>query len=260
MRRRLPVSLCVILGLLTGCGKGPSTRPGNATGNTKAVPAKAGTRSGGHPTPPKSLSFTQSGLHNCGTVAMLISWAYTRPGKAAGLVEEHKDGSYWVKTASGQEIIVSPADLKAAEDANTISCKPDDPWSRIVLTAFIKSKSDAGKLDFKAIEWIYAGDIAEFLSGGQSGGFEIKPETVASNGAITVGKPVSLERLNKALTNFKGYPMVAYTNRRVHIWAVLDYDPDQRRILIRNPRKATSEWVALSEFSSRFQLIVVADF
>lgn len=251
----------MILGLLAGCGKSPSTRPGRSIGNTRAVPSKApGARSGENPTRPKSLSFTQSGSHNCGTVAMLISWAYTRPEKAAGLVEEHKDGSYWVKNASGKEVIVSPTDLKTAEEANVISCKANDPWFRIVLTAFIKSKSKPGKLDFRAIEWIYAGDIAEFLSGGQSGGFEIKPETVASNGAITVGKPVSLDRLNKALTNFKGYPMAAYTNRRVHIWAVLDYDPDHRRVLIRNPRKATSEWVPLSEFSRRFQLIVVADF
>ncbi len=191
---------------------------------------------------------------------MLISWAHTRPEKAAGLVEEYRSGDYRVKRFGGKEIIVNRADLKSAEEASIISCKADDPWSRIVLTAFIKSKSKPGNLDFKAIEWIYAGDIAEFLSGGQSGGFEIKPETVASNGAITVGNPVSLDRLDKALTNFKGYPMAAYTNRRVHIWAVLDYDPDQRRILIRNPRKATSEWVPLTEFSRRFQLIVVAGF
>src|SRR5687767_8433921 len=55
----------------------------------------------GVPVVPKSLGFVQKGLHNCGTVAMLLSWAKLHPREAATLVRRQSDGTYTVLFTGG---------------------------------------------------------------------------------------------------------------------------------------------------------------
>ena len=103
-----------------------------------------------------------------------------------------------------------------------------------------------------------SGSIGFCLTGKDTDIFDIKPESVDRKGRIGLGQPVSLWALNSKLTALRGKPLVAYTNRRVHIWAVLDYDARGSRVLIRNPRRPTSEWITVSQFRERFQLMVYA--
>lgn len=237
MHRKIAIILCLVL---CACSR----------------PAVA---SSGTPVQPKSLTFVQDGMHNCGTVAMLISWAKTHPQEAAALVSWQSGVGYTVSFPHDKPVRVTSADLAAAKKARLVRTGPNDEWSRVVLTAFTRQKCQSGRLNFRVTDRIYAGEIAFSLTGGYLGNFEIKPETLDKRGRINVGKPVSQWVLKQKLAALRDKALVAYTNRRVHIWAVLDYDPGGSRVLIRNPRLAESEWVSVLEFSRRFQLLVYAE-
>jgi hypothetical protein len=188
-------------------------------------------------------------------MAMLLSWAKTRPQDASSLVRRQANGAYSVSFRGVTPILVTPADLAAAKKARLVRTPPGDDWAAVVLTAFAKHRSGPGHLDFTVMEWIYAGEIAQLLTGSAAGNFDIKNESLDSNGRLQVGKPISLSKLRTMLESLRRKPVVAYTNRRVHIWAVYSYDPARSRVLVRNPRSRTSEWISLSHFIEKFQLL-----
>ena len=202
-----------------------------------------------------SMSFIQDGLHNCGTVAMLLSWAKTRPQEAAELVRREENGSYRVMF-TGESVVVTPTDLAAARKARVVTTAKDDDWARVVLTGFIKLKSGSGRLKFKVTDWIYAGEIAERLSDSPTWSSALKNESVDRHGRIRVGRPISTAAIKSELNSLRGKPMVAYSNRRIHIWAVMAYDPKHGRVLMRNPRQQNSAWMTAKEFGQKFELIV----
>ena len=247
------VLMCLTL-VLAGCHRHPAadSRPSDPV---KAIALKPS----GTPICPKSLAFMQDGLHNCGTIAMLISWAKVHPDQAANLVWKQQDGGYLVIFKGADLVIVSDEDLVAAVKAKVVRTEGNDPWARIVLTAFTKLKGGSGPLDFRSTDWIYAGEIAPCLTGSPTASFDIKPEKMDKNGRITVGQPVALPLLKEKLNAMRGKPAVAYTNRRVHIWALMSYDPAHARILVRNPRLRMSEWLSEKEFRQRFQLLVYVE-
>ena len=251
----LCIVVCLVL-VLSGCGR--HTRPHSADPPPPRPRAKSSIRPPGSRLSPRGLSFTQDGLHNCGTIAMLISWANAHRQEAADLVRRQHDGNYLVSFRGADAIAVAADDLVAAAKSKLVRTDQQDPWPRVVLTAFVKLKCRPGPLDFRATDWIYAGEIGECLTDAPTGVFEIKPETLDRKGRIQVGKPVALSVLNAKLSPLRGRPLVAYTNRRVHIWAVMDYDAARSRVLVRNPRRRTSEWLPVSDFSQRFQLLVFA--
>lgn len=190
---------------------------------------------------------------------MLISWAKVHPGEAAKLVWKQHDGGYIVMFKAGGSVPVSSEDLVAAGKSRLIRTEQNDEWAKVVLTAFVKLKCGSGALDFSATDWIYAGEIGSCLTGRPSASFDIKPETLDEKGRIHVGQPVALPILREKLKSLRGKPMVAYTNRRIHIWAVMGYDPAHTRVLVRNPRLRTSQWISEKEFRQRFQLLVYTE-
>jgi len=205
---------------------------------------------------PRSLSFVQDGLHNCGTVAMLISWASAYPREAARLVRRQANGSYLVKAAGQATVVVTAANLASANKAGVVLAPRDDRWSEIVLTAFTIRQSGNPIPNFKTIEWLYAGDIGDFLTGRQCAVFDIKPEMTDASGRLKVGAPVTPVELEKQLKKYQGNPTVAYTNRRIHIWSVLGYDARRKLVRMRNPRHRQSLSMPLSTFRQKFQMIV----
>lgn len=205
---------------------------------------------------PMNVAFTQDGLHNCGTIAMLIAWVHSYPARAARLVTRIPDGTYLVWFRGMSPIDVSPSDLAAARNARIIKAASDDRWAAIVLTAFTKTKSSPHRLDFNATDWIYAGEIGRTLSGWSASSFNLKAEFQDSRRRIQVGHPIALELIKAKLSQLRGFPVVAYTNRRIHIWAIMDYDQGKGRVLVRNPRRAHPEWMDLPLFSRKFQLLV----
>lgn len=234
--------------LLSGCIK-PAVSGAVQAATVAVKPA-------GIPVRPKNLLFTQDGLHNCGTIAMLISWAKSRPQDAAKLVRKQPNGNYQVLFHGISPVGVSAKDLAAASKARIL--KPDNTnnWAKVVLTAFVKVKCGSGPLDFRSIEWIYAGEIGSYLTGTEAEVYNIKEESQDTEGRITLGKPVSIAELERIMTAISGKPAVAYSNRRIHIWAVLAYDRKRALILVRNPRRKNSQWLTITEFRRKFQAIV----
>lgn len=246
--------ICVAL-IVSGCGGRKASRTAPAT--IRHAPVKAKPK--GVPVVQKDLSFTQDGLHNCGTVAMLVSWAHLHPDKAADLVRKQPDGSFVVSPAGADEIRVTATDLAEAAKARMIHTEADDRWAEIVLTAFTKLKCGTGTLDFRVTDWIYAGEIGTFLTGSDTGNYAIKMETQDANGRMQMGKPVPVSELEARLKELKGKPLVAYTNRLIHIWSVLDYDDARSRLLVRNPRSKSSIWMPIARFQQRFQVLVYVE-
>jgi hypothetical protein len=205
---------------------------------------------------PRSLNFVQDGLHNCGTVAMLISWAKTYPREAAALVRKQANGRYRVQFRGMGAVEVSPTDLSLARRKSVVRSAGSDRWAEIVLTAFTKLKSAGAKPNFALIEWIYAGEIAQCLTGRDSKVINIKPMSQGSAGQVRLGASVSLATLDKQLKALHGVPAVAYTNRCIHIWSILNYDAPRRLVQVRNPRRLRSVWMPLTEFRRKFQLMV----
>jgi hypothetical protein len=206
--------------------------------------------------PPDTLSFTQQRLHNCGTVAMLLSWAKTHPQAAAGLVRQKGKGSYEVAFRGASKVTVSAGDLKAACAAKVAAEPSGNFWALAVLTAFTKHKCGGGPFDFRATDWLFPGEIGACLTGKESGHYSLKPETQDARGRLTVGAPVSMKELRSKLKSLQGKPTVAYTNRRIHIWAVMGHDLKGKSVYLRNPRRAASKWMSLADFRRQFQLVV----
>jgi hypothetical protein len=73
---------------------------------------------------PRSLSFVQDGLHNCGTVAMLISWASARPREASSLVRSLPDGSFRVSFPGSNPVAVSARAGLGAARGRIALCAP----------------------------------------------------------------------------------------------------------------------------------------
>jgi len=248
-------ALCSVLAL-SGCS-GQASRgsagPGAAPRPAASRPAVSGT-----PLRPRSLAFAQDRLHNCGTLAMLISWASAHPRESARLVWRQPDGGWLVAFRGAPVVTVTAADLDAARKGGLVRTEHGDEWARVVLTAFIKLRSGPGQLDLTSTDWIYAGEIASCLTGRPTSVFEIKPEVQDPSGRIRVGTAVPLAALKEQLRALRGKPVVAYTNRRIHIWSVLDYDAGRSRVLVRNPRRAAGQWMPVSQFRTRFQILVYA--
>ena len=225
-----------------------------------ASPAKpAASRSAGTLVPWRGLSFQQDGLHNCGTVSMLMAWANRHPGQAAKMVRRLPDSSFRVAFPNPKAgtVAVSPRDIAMARRVRLVRCASGDVWPLAVLTAFARLKSRGAKPDFHATEWIYAGEIARCLAPGASSIFHIKPMD-QRKGRISIGAPVALPRFEAHLRRVASRPTVAYNNRCVHIWAVLGYDARRKMVRARNPRRAQSVWMPLRLFRDQFQILVSA--
>ena len=248
------LAMCAVV-LVSGCRE----RPSSSLASEIRAPGPGVTKPHGTALRLRSLDFVQDGLHNCGTIAMLISWAKTHQQDAASLVWRQPDGSYLVAFRGAESVRVTADDLKAGTKSRLVRTRQGDEWARIVLTAFTKLKCGQGRLDFRVADWVYAGEIASCLTGAQTGVFEIKQETLDAKGRPQVGRPVPLSALKEKLNTLRGKPLVAYTNRRVHIWAVMAYDPAKLRVLVRNPRLQNSSWLSIGQFSQRFQLLVYTE-
>jgi len=74
-------------------------------------------RPSGTPVHPNSLAFTQDGLRNCGTIAMLTSWTKTHRHDAANLVWRQPDGSYLVAFRGAESVRVTADDRRAARES-----------------------------------------------------------------------------------------------------------------------------------------------
>lgn len=253
----LAVPVALVLGPLTGCMQPVSSQTQSLPqvahralkSSIKAVSPVVTVK-------PKGLNFVQDELHNCGTVAMLLSWATQNPQAAKSLVQRLPHKHYRVRFPGVGPVTVTPNDLKHARKVGLISAPENDPWAAIVLTAFTKLKSPPKRLNFKAIEWIYAGEIGYCLTGGNYGSYDIKPMVTNARGMMQLKPAVTPTMLDQQLRMLRGRPAVAYTNRYIHIWAILDYDARRHRVQVRNPRRSSSVWMPLSEFRQRFQLIV----
>lgn len=208
---------------------------------------------------PKALDFLQVGLHNCGTIAMLVSWARWHPQEAANLVHRQPNGYYQVHFTGMGPVIVTPAELQQARKVQLVESQHGEHWAEVVLTAFTKLKSQPGHLNFKAIEWVYAGEIGSCLSQQPFGRFDIKPMSADARGMVQMGPAVSPAALDQQFRLLHGHPAVAYTNRCIHIWAILDYDAKRHLIHARNPRRTASVWMPLAAFRDKFQLLVYAN-
>lgn len=204
-----------------------------------------------------SLRFVQDGLHNCGTVSMLISWVSLHPNEAARMVRRLPNGAFRVDFAVGGEVTVTPKDLAAARKVKVTTCPENNQWSQIVLTAFAILKNGGKAPNFKLIEWMDASEFGYAL-GGQAGGYYfIKPEVaILKDGRPKLGAPVPLETLHRKLLSLRGLPLTAYTNRRIHIWSVLAYDGAKRRVQVRNPRRRQAVWMPLADFRDKYELLV----
>ena len=187
---------------------------------------------------------------------MLLSWANAFPRQAATLVERQANGNYRVQFAGHPAVVVTAADLAEAQRVKVVDSPPGSRWGEIVLTAFTKLKSREQALDFAATEWIYAGEIGSHLCGQDSAIFEIKREFSKPNGKLWLGPPISSKQVAQRLLALRGQPTVAYTNRRIHIWAVLNYDARRQRVYVRNPRRRSGVWMSLPQFVKQFQLLV----
>jgi len=271
-RRQMLLSLAT--GVLAGCNQSPPPRKSTmhlvrrVAVEAAPTPTPVPTKLPGVPVAPKSLNFVQKGLHNCGTVAMLLSWARLHPREAARLVRRQSDGSYTVHFAGDNTATVTAVQLKEARKVQLVQCANDDRWAEIVLTAFAKfvparyAPTDNGPrpaLDFSNIEWISPTELGEMLSGERFKAFAIKPERVDAKRRLQVGPPVATELLDRELRSMRNRPAAALTNRRVHIWAVLDYDAARKRVYARNPRRAQGVWMSLAEFREKFQLVVYGE-
>lgn len=244
--------LCLYIGFGGYGDRVPVSAAGMSLPSSSAKPM-------GKPVHFRGFTFTQDGLHNCGTIAMLISWANIHPQQAESLVKKQQDGSYLVSFKETDTVRVTKNDLAAASKARILHVKQGDEWAEIVLTAFTRKKCGSGPLNFRVTDWIYPGEIGNCLTGGELKNFIIKNGSLDANSRIQVGPPVSSSILKATLKSLKGKPAVAYTNRLIHIWAIMDYDAARSKILLRNPRRKSSEWMSVADFGQRFQIITYAE-